>query len=393
MGRSLTIAFVAVIALVLWMLSGPMGLGKNDSEASTESAASQVAESEQQEKVVPRMKVQIRQLQAKSIDREIVILGQLEPAKVMLLRSETSGTVKRLSFKKGQRISRGQTLARLSEGNRMAELAVAKANHAQADNEYEAARKLTRQGLQSTLSLEAAGAQREAAHAQVQSAELELGYINISSPIDALIEDIEIEEGDFIDRGSQIATLVDNSSLLVTGHVSQQLIADLEIGQNATANLVTGESLKGRVNYISSMADSTTRSFEVEVLIDQVPQSVLTGISTEIVIPVETLMAHKVSPAVLALDDDGTLGVKALGDENKVIFHKIEVVKTESNGAWVTGLPADVTLITLGQGFVNPGEEVEPISDTNQTNANQPEANQSDGTISETSAISENSES
>ena len=69
------------------------------------------------------------------------------------------------------------------------------------------------------------------------------------------------------------------------------------------------------------------------------------------------------------------------------------MVKTESNGAWVTGLPADVTLITLGQGFVNPGEEVEPISDTNQTNANQPEANQSDGTISETSAISENSES
>ena len=74
-------------------------------------------------------------------------------------------------------------------------------------------------------------------------------------------------------------------------------------------------------------------------------------------------MAHRVSPAVLALDDNGNLGVKALGADNTVIFHEVEIVKTESNGAWVTGLPNDITLITLGQGFVNPGEEVEPVSD------------------------------
>lgn len=364
MGRSLIIAFVAVIALVLWMLSGQMGIGKDDTESADGSSQNkETSAATEEEKEVPKMKVQTRQLQAQSIDREIVVQGQLEPAKVMSLRAETSGTVQTLSFDKGQRIGRGQILAKLSEGNRLADLAVAKANYAQSDNEYQAARKLSSQGLQSKLSLEAAGAQREAARAQVQAAELELSYVNISSPIDALLENIAVEEGDFIERGTQLATLVDNSSLLVTGRVSQQHIADIKIGQAASANLVTGETLQGKVNFISSMADDTTRSFEVEVLIDQTPQSVLTGISAEIVIPVEQLMAHKVSPAVLALDDDGALGVKALGNENTVVFHEIEVVKTESNGAWVTGLPNDVTLITLGQGFVNPGEEVDPVAD------------------------------
>lgn len=362
MGRSLIIALVAVVALVLWMLSGQVG---SDNDADNEAA--QAAEVMHEEKAAPKMKVQTEDLQAQSIDREVVIQGQLEPAKVITLRAETSGVVRQISFNKGQRISRGQTLARLSEGNKAADLAVAEANHVQADNEYAAAKKLASQGLQSQLSLESASAAREAAHAQIQAAEIELAYLNIKAPLDALVEDIAIEEGDFIERSAAVATLVDNSSLLLTGRVSQQYIADIKTGQTATANLVTGEALQGRVSYISTMADDTTRSFEVEVLVSQTPQSIMTGISAEIIIPVETLMAHRVSPAVLALNDAGDLGVKTLGEGNTVVFQKIEVVKTESNGAWVTGLPNDITLITLGQGFVNPGEEVDPVPLTDTT--------------------------
>ena len=337
----------------------------SDNDADNEAA--QAAEVMHEEKAAPKMKVQTEDLQAQSIDREVVIQGQLEPAKVITLRAETSGVVRQISFNKGQRISRGQTLARLSEGNKAADLAVAEANHVQADNEYAAAKKLASQGLQSQLSLESASAAREAAHAQIQAAEIELAYLNIKAPLDALVEDIAIEEGDFIERSAAVATLVDNSSLLLTGRVSQQYIADIKTGQTATANLVTGEALQGRVSYISTMADDTTRSFEVEVLVSQTPQSIMTGISAEIIIPVETLMAHRVSPAVLALNDAGDLGVKTLGEGNTVVFQKIEVVKTESNGAWVTGLPNDITLITLGQGFVNPGEEVDPVPLTDTT--------------------------
>jgi len=359
MGKSALIALVAIVALVLWMLSGQLGSNQTDNVEDKTTASM-----EQKEKDIPKMKVQTQVLQANSIAREVVVQGQLEPAKVLRLRAETSGNIQQLLLDKGDRIGRGQILAKLSEGNRVADVAVAKASQVQADNEYQAARKLSRQGLQSKFSLETASAKREAARAQVQAAELELSNIEITAPIDALIEDIIVEEGDFIERGAQIATLVDNSRLLVTGAVPQQHIAVVKKGQTAVAQLVTGETLRGKVHYISSMAEDTTRSFKVEVLIDQAPANIVTGISAQINIPVETLMAHKVSPAVLALDDNGALGIKAIGEDNIVVFHEIEVVKTESNGAWVTGLPDQVTLITLGQGFVNPGEEVDPVSDT-----------------------------
>ena len=363
MGRSALISIFAVIALVLWMLSGQFG--SDDAENNDESNTAAVTEVEKQ---APKMKVQIQKLNASSIDREVIVQGQLEPAKVLTLRAETSGTIKVLNFNKGQRIRGGQTLARLSEGNRAADVAVAKAYQIEANNEYQATRKLSNQGLQSKLSLESARAKRESATAQVKAAELELSYLNISAPIDALIEDVNVEEGDFVDRGAQIATLVDNSRLLVTGRVPQQHIADIEKGQDAVTNLVTGGTHNGTVSYVSSMAEDTTRSFKIEVLIDQAPANIVTGISAQINIPVETIMAHRVSPAVLALDDNGNLGVKTLAANNTVEFHKVKIVKTESNGAWVTGLPNEVTLITLGQGFVNPGEEVEPVSDSSAEN-------------------------
>jgi len=356
MGKSALISVFAVVALVLWMLSGQ--LGSDDTDGNLSAAADS-----EEEKEAPKMKVQIQQLQAKSIEREVVVQGQLAPARVLTLRAETTGTIQTLNFTKGQRISRGQTLARLSEGNRVADVAVAKAYQIQANNEYQATRKLSKQGLQSKTNMENAMAKRESAIAQVKAAELELSYLNVSAPIDALIEDVTVEEGDFVERGAQIATLVDDSSLLVTGRVPQQHIADIRKGQAAIASLVTGGMHNGKVSYVSSMAEDTTRSFKVEVLIDQAPRNVVTGVSAKLNIPVETLMAHRVSPAVLALDDNGNLGVKALGADNTVIFHEVEIVKTESNGAWVTGLPNDITLITLGQGFVNPGEEVEPVSD------------------------------
>ena len=363
MGRSALISIIAVIALVLWMLSGQLGSDDSASDGASNGDSSTDAMAEE-EKKAPAMKVQTRQLQAESIDREVVIQGQLEPAKVLTLRAETSGTVQRLNFTKGQRIRRGQTLAGLSEGNRVADIAVAKAYQLQANNEYQATRKLSKQGLQSQINMENAMAKRESAIAQLQAAELELSYINISAPIDALIEDIIVKEGDFVERGTQIATLVDNSKLLVTGRVPQQHIADIKKGQTAVTSLVTGGMHSGKVKYISSMAEDTTRSFKIEVLIDEAPADIVTGISAQINIPVETLMAHLVSPAVLALDDSGNLGVKTLAEDNTVVFHEVEIVKTESNGAWITGLPEEITLITLGQGFVNPGEEVEPVSDS-----------------------------
>ena len=145
MGKSTLIAAFAVVALVLWMLSGQIGSDQSDTANTQSDTESQAAD----EKPAPTLKVQTRVSTAETITREIVLQGQLEPLKVVTLRAETAGNVRALMYDKGERIQQGADLARMSVDTRDADLAVAKANLSQANYEYEAIRKLQRQGLQS----------------------------------------------------------------------------------------------------------------------------------------------------------------------------------------------------------------------------------------------------
>ena len=61
----------------------------------------------------------------------------------------------------------------------------------------------------------------------------------------------------------------------------------------------------------------------------------------------------------MSLQDNGNVGVKAIDDDNKVIFFPITKVKDTIDGMWVTGLPLEVKLIITGQEYITEGQIVE----------------------------------
>ena len=73
-------------------------------------------------------------------------------------------------------------------------------------------------------------------------------------------------------------------------------------------------------------------------------------------------MAHRVSPALLSLTDEGLIGIKILDNDDIVQFVEVEIMSDSEDGVWLAGLPASIRLITLGQELVFPGQQVEPIS-------------------------------
>ena len=67
------------------------------------------------------------------------------------------------------------------------------------------------------------------------------------------------------------------------------------------------------------------------------------------------------SPALISLDKAGRLGVKWVDARQTVVFTPVQLLSVNREQAWVSGLPDKVALITLGQGFVQPGERVQVI--------------------------------
>ena len=68
----------------------------------------------------------------------------------------------------------------------------------------------------------------------------------------------------------------------------------------------------------------------------------------------------RISPAVMALDEQGNLGVKIVVDEH-VKFVPIDIVKSDSQGVWLSGMGQQADIITLGHGFVRDGDKVEVV--------------------------------
>ena len=345
MNKSWLAAGTVVIVLSVWMATGL--LQSDDTVLADE------------DKSDPLMTVEVQTVELQEMARKIALQGELAPVQYLLLKAETSGKVDKLLVDKGSRVSRGDALVQLDLGSRLNMLAEASARVKSARSEQEAAETLQRQRLQSKVQSEQAEAALESALAQLRNIELDINRTTIAAPFDALVNDLPVERGELIERGDVVAELVDNSAFDVTAQAAQQAVSTLQIGQPVSVELITGESLPGKLTYISSIADPQTRSFRVEARVDNPDAAFAAGISATLTIPVEQVEATFITPSALSLGDDGELGVKAVDADNRVLFLPIQLVSTSIEGAWVSGIPAGTRIITLGQGFVGLGEQVQ----------------------------------
>jgi len=193
---------------------------------------------------------------------------------------------------------------------------------------------------------------------------LKIKQTEILAPFDGVLNDLMVEEGELIERGMRVADIVDDSGFKVAATAAQQVVQQIKPGQSVVARLITGEELPGKITYLSSIADPTTRSFVVEAEVENSNQTLAAGVSATLVVPVESVAAAMISPSAIALGLDGEIGVKTIDQDNMVEFHPVDIISTTSDGAWVTGIPENSLVIMLGQGFVNPGDEVDPVETT-----------------------------
>ena len=143
----------------------------------------------------------------------------------------------------------------------------------------------------------------------------------------------------------------------------EQELRGLTVGASVTGQLLTGELVKGTVSYIARAADAVSRSYRIEIKVDEEYTDLRAGITVELLVDSENISAYRIPPSSLTLDDRGQVGVKVLNPKNEVEFYNVEIVGDETNqlepGIWITGLSGKITLITVGQEIVFPGQTVE----------------------------------
>ena len=348
----LTSAGIA-IAIAIWLLTGRIDGNANTRESAVSpDVAGHV-----------RTSVRVRNQTAEKVTRTITINGKTAPARRVELNAETDGRVVSIGKDRGERLDRGEVIVRLDERDRNARLAQAIATVKQRELEYVAREKLEGQSYVSEAQLQEAAAMLEAAKVELARAKLDIENMVIRAPFDGALQERLVEIGDYVKAADPIAIFVDDRKLIISANISEFDAHSVTKGELASAKLATGEIVDGYIRYIAPVADEATRTFVVELEVDNAAGTYRGGMTAQLMIPAETIFAHKISPSLLTLDDEGNLGVKIVNDLGQVEFHRADIAMSSSDGIWIAGLPQSASIITVGQGFVNAGALVDSVTE------------------------------
>ncbi|MGZ8414541.1 MAG: efflux RND transporter periplasmic adaptor subunit [Gemmatirosa sp.] len=221
-----------------------------------------------------------------SIQSGPAISGSLQPERQATIRAEASGTVTAALVEPGQRVSRGQALARI-ETSGLAEQAVsARAGVAAADLAYQAAQRdaeradrllaagaiAERDAEGSRTAAASARAQLQAARAQATLAGRQLGNATAAAPFAGIVGVKRVSTGDVVSPGTELYSIVDPSSMQLEGNVPADQLGMVRIGAPVQFT-VTGypdRTFAGRITRVAPVADPTTRQVQI---IASVPNS------------------------------------------------------------------------------------------------------------------------
>jgi multidrug efflux system membrane fusion protein len=343
-----------ISAVIVVMLAGWLALGslKAEETATTEASAETQA--------APLARVVYQRFRAQETDKTIELYGRTAAVRQARLGAEVAGKVVELLVDKGRQVKKGQAIVRLDSS--MLETAVerARATLSLREKEYKAAQSLKRKGLQGEVAFTQAESALISARAQLKDARTALDNARITAPFDGIVDDLLVELGDFVGVGDPVASFLDLNKLAIRVDVSERHVQSLKPGQRAKIRLVDNSVVSGSITYIARSSSPATNTYPVEVTVDNSVLRIPAGMSAEVDLSLAQTKAIKVTPAMLALDAEGNLGVKVV-EQSKVRFVPIDLVKAEQDGVWLSGFGDNADIIVVGQGFVRDGDTVEAV--------------------------------
>jgi multidrug efflux system membrane fusion protein len=347
--RSVIVASLIAIFVVVWVMSGAL----SNSEASLESTeASDVH-------VLPQVAVESRF--AQSTWRRFDGSGTVETRRAVDVLAAQEGRVVKLNVTEGDEVVAGAALIELSPKHIPQQRALAEAQLAQAELQYQSTKKLFNKGLATPLRLAESKSALEQAKADLEAAKVAVRELILSAPFAGVVEAVDMELGDYVRAGDRGVRLVQKDNLLAVVSVMADVAAELALDTKLELQTRAGKVYEAAVTFVASEPDSRSRLYRVEAEITPVENNLsglVIGQPVEIRIPLQQVKAHRLAASLLWLNSDGDMGVRAVDESNTVVFYAAEFLRSEAGDVWLTGLPEQFNLIVAGQGLVRTGAEV-----------------------------------
>jgi RND family efflux transporter MFP subunit len=292
----------------------------------------------------------------------IEVQGKVDADENVSLSSEMPGTVTKINVKVGDEVSKGQILAETDSRAIEQNISDLQTNADLVNQLYEKQKGLWEQKIGTEVQYLQAKSQKESMDKKLLALKEQVRMSKVISPINGTVDGVNIKIGQAIAPGMPAISVINFSNLKVKADVAESYAPRVKNGNEVLIIFPDSkDSITGKIHYASRGINSLTRTFAVEILLDnsreyhpnQVARLKINDYQSpkpEIVIPVKYI--QKGAEESFVMVDENGKAVKKLVKTGREYSGMAEILD---------GLKEGDMIITQGYDLVNDGDPVKPV--------------------------------
>jgi membrane fusion protein (multidrug efflux system) len=306
--------------------------------------------------------VEVQAVARRSVASYIETNGTLEAENEVDIVARTSGPIIELATEEGQRVRKGQLMARIDPAEAQAQVQIAEVALREAERAFDRAKSTFEAQLISQAEYDQARSAREAAQAALVERQVQLSYTRITAPFDAIVAERTVKLADNVTPNQKLFRISDFDPLLSKIQVPEKELPRLHKGQPAylTVEAWPKERFAAHVLRISPTVDAATGTVRVTLEVEA-RERLRPGMFASVFLEVERHEGALTIPK-------SALSLESLGDTVYVVDGKVAARRPVKLGfeeadrvEVLSGLAEGDRVIVVGQDGLSDGTPVQVL--------------------------------
>ncbi|MDP5157787.1 MAG: efflux RND transporter periplasmic adaptor subunit [Flaviramulus sp.] len=296
----------------------------------------------------------------------VELQGNVNTKQNLLIYPEFSGVLSNVYVIEGQKVNKGQVLAKIDDGGLNQQLAQLKIQTNLAKTTFERQERLWNQKIGSEIQFLQAKSSYEAQQQAVNQLEQQVAKTLVRAPFNGTIDDVITDQGSVVGPGqSQLFRIVNLDDMFIETEVPELYVSDIKKGKEVQVSFpVLGKEINAIVRQSSNFINPANRTFKVEVGIPNKDKSVKPNLTAKLKINDYTNHnAILIPQSIISENAEGQQYVYTIinktGDKATVKREIIETGRTQGDYIEVlSGIKNGEEIIDEGARSVKEGQEV-----------------------------------
>ncbi|NAS31813.1 efflux RND transporter periplasmic adaptor subunit [Flavobacteriaceae bacterium R38] len=292
--------------------------------------------------------------------------GNVSTKQNLVMYPEAAGILSRVFVKEGDRVKKGQLLARIDDGGLAQQLAQVEVQAQLAKTTFERQKRLWDQKIGSEIQYLEAKTNYESQKNAVDQIKKQLSKTSVTAPFSGVIDDVITEQGSVVSPGqSQLFRLVNLSEMYIETDVPERYITDVTPGKDVQVEFpVLGESVNAKIRQAGNFINPANRTFKVEVAVPNKDNFIKPNLTAKLKINDYTNeKAILIPQSIISENAEGQQYVYTVTDksENKAKAKRVIIVTGKTQGDYIevlSGLENGNEIIDEGARSVKDGQEI-----------------------------------